>query len=57
MFIQSTNDKFGPRPAMEAYFARLQEPKKLVWVEAADHFFAGALPEFEEAVFRVGEDR
>ena len=54
VFIQSTNDQYGPRAAMEAYFERLRGPKELVWVEAADHFFAGALPEFEEAVFRVG---
>jgi alpha/beta superfamily hydrolase len=57
VFIQSTNDQFGPRPAMEAWFERLRGPKRLVWVEAADHFFAGALPEFEEAVYRVGIDR
>ena len=54
VFIQSTNDQYSPRPAMEAYFERLSGPKELVWVEAADHFFAGALLEFEEAVFRVG---
>lgn len=54
VFIQSTNDQFGPRPAMEAYFDRLRDPKKLIWVEASDHFFLGALDEFEEAVFRVG---
>ena len=54
VFIQSTNDQFGPRPAMEAYFERLRGPKKLIWVEAADHFFAGALDEFEEAVQKTG---
>jgi alpha/beta superfamily hydrolase len=53
-FIQSTNDQYGARPAMEAYFARLKEPKQLIWVAASDHFFAGALDEFEEAVLRVG---
>ena len=50
IFIQSTHDQYGPAPAMEAYFAGLQEPKKLVWVEAGDHFFAGALDQLEEAV-------
>jgi len=35
---------------MESYFATLPEPKKLVWVEAQDHFFAGGLDRFEEAV-------
>jgi alpha/beta superfamily hydrolase len=54
-FIQSTNDQYGPRPAMEAYFARLRGPKELIWVAAADHFFAGGLEEFEAAVVRVGE--
>lgn len=50
IFIQSTNDQFGPRAAMEAYFETLQQPKQLVWVEARDHFFAGGLDQFEEAV-------
>ena len=54
VFIQSTNDQFGPVPAMQSYFDRLPEPKRLVWVEAADHFFADALAAFEDAVFRVG---
>ena len=53
VFIQSTNDQFGPVAAMQAYFDRLSGPRQLIWVEAADHFFAGALPEFEEAVYRV----
>jgi alpha/beta superfamily hydrolase len=55
VFIQSTHDEFGPRDAMESYFAPLAGPKDLIWVEARDHFFAGALDEFEEAVFRVGQ--
>ena len=54
IFIQSTNDQFGPREAMESYFGSLKDPKELIWVEARDHFFADGLDEFEEAVFRVG---
>jgi alpha/beta superfamily hydrolase len=50
IFIQSANDQFGPRAAMEAYFETLEQPKQLVWVEARDHFFAGGLDEFEEEV-------
>jgi alpha/beta superfamily hydrolase len=53
VFIQSTNDQFGPRAAMEAYFETLEQPKQLVWVEARDHFFAGALDEFEDVVYRI----
>jgi alpha/beta superfamily hydrolase len=54
IFIQSTHDQFGPRDAMQAYFDTLEPPKELIWVEARDHFFAGALDEFEEAVYRAG---
>jgi alpha/beta superfamily hydrolase len=54
IFIQSTNDEFGPRPTMQSYFDSLNEPKKLLWVEARDHFFAGALDKFEEAVAGLG---
>jgi hypothetical protein len=50
IFIQSTRDQYGPRAAMEALYAKLPEPKELVWIEAADHFFAGALEELEERV-------
>lgn len=52
IFIQSTHDEFGPMPAMQAYFDALSQPKELIWVEAQDHFFAGALDLFEQAVFR-----
>jgi uncharacterized protein len=50
VFIVSTHDQFCAVPAMEAYFAGLPEPKELIWVEAQDHFFTGALDEFEKAV-------
>jgi len=51
-FILSTHDEFCAVDTMEAYFARLTGPKELIWIEARDHFFTGALDEFEEAVFR-----
>lgn len=50
IFIQSTNDEFGPRESLQSFFDKLPEPKQLVWVEAKDHFFKDALPEFEEVV-------
>ena len=53
-FILSTQDEFCPVEAMENYFAGLPGPKELIWIKADDHFFTGALDEFEEAVFRVG---
>jgi alpha/beta superfamily hydrolase len=54
VFILSTHDEFCPVAAMEEYFAGLPGPKELIWLEARDHFFAGALDELEETVFRVG---
>lgn len=54
IFIQSTNDQYGPREATQKYFDSLEEPKKLIWIEAKDHFFAGALDAFEQVVFELG---
>ena len=51
-FIHSTHDRYGPRETMESLFARVAPPKELVWIEARDHFFAGALDDFEAAVVR-----
>jgi len=53
VYIQSTNDEFCALAAMETYFAGLKGEKQLIWVEARDHFFSGALDEFEETVYRV----
>jgi uncharacterized protein len=53
VFLQSTHDQYGPRADFERAFAEWAEPKRLVWIEAADHFFAGALEEFEAAVLEA----
>jgi uncharacterized protein len=53
IFIQSSHDEFGPRPELDALYATLPEPKQLIYIEAADHFFAGALDELEEALIRL----
>lgn len=50
IFIQSTNDEFGPRSEFEPWFESLDQPKQLIWIEAKDHFFAGSLDAFEHAV-------
>ena len=50
IFIQSTHDEFGPRTELEAVYARLSQPKQLIWIEATDHFFGGALEQLEEEV-------
>jgi uncharacterized protein len=43
LFVQGGNDEFGSRENIEALFATLPEPKQLVFVEGADHFFTGQL--------------
>jgi len=53
VFIQSTNDQFGPRPEFERVFAGVPDPKELIWVPSEDHFFKGALEEFEDSVAGV----
>ena len=52
-FISSTHDQFAPRNEMEALYAGIAEPKQMIWIEAEDHFFRGALDEFEEAVLNL----
>ncbi len=56
VFVVSTHDEFCAVPAMETYFAALEEPKELIWIEAPNHFFSGALDEFEDAIYRVGAE-
>jgi uncharacterized protein len=48
LFVQSTVDEFGPRTELEALFETMAEPKDLHFIEAGDHFFAGALEKLEE---------
>lgn len=55
-FVQSTNDEHGPRRELEAIFEWLAEPKTLKFIEAGDHFFAGALDQLEEAIFAIGSE-
>jgi alpha/beta superfamily hydrolase len=50
LFLQGARDQFGARERVESLFARLPEPKKLVFVEDADHFFAGKLPQMAHAL-------
>ncbi len=54
VFIQSTNDEHGPLRDLEALVTSLLGPKLLIPVEARDHFFAGALEQFEDIVYSLG---
>jgi alpha/beta superfamily hydrolase len=53
VFVQSTRDQYGPADELEALVATLPEPKRLVFIEAQDHFFAGALENLEEEIARL----
>ena len=52
-FIQSTIDEFGPKEQLEAAFQGFAEPKHLEFIEAGDHFFAGALDRLEETIAAI----
>ena len=50
LFVSGARDQFGPRAKLEALVASVPEPKKLVVIEGADHFFEGRLREMREAI-------
>ena len=50
LFVSGARDQFGPRSKLEALVASIPEPKKLVVIEGADHFFEGRLRELREAI-------
>jgi alpha/beta superfamily hydrolase len=50
LFISGARDQFGPRAKLEALVASVPEPRKLVLIEGADHFFEGRLRELRESV-------
>jgi uncharacterized protein len=54
VFVQSTHDQYGPVAELEPLVASLPEPKKLVLVEATDHFFAGGLEQLEREIASLG---
>jgi alpha/beta superfamily hydrolase len=50
LFVSGARDQYGPRTKLEALVRSLPEPKKLVVIEGADHFFEGRLRELREAI-------
>jgi hypothetical protein len=41
LFISGDHDEFGPHELLSQVWERAPEPKRLVWIEGADHFFQG----------------
>jgi alpha/beta superfamily hydrolase len=50
LFVSGTRDQFAPEPRIRELVAAAAEPKKLVLIPDADHFFEGRLRELKEQI-------
>jgi uncharacterized protein len=50
VFVQGEEDEVCPVEAMRAFYARLEEPKDLVVIDAANHLFDGQATEVGDAL-------
>lgn len=50
LFVSGSRDQFAPKAQLQQMVAAVPEPKKLVFIEAADHFFEGRLRELRETI-------
>ncbi len=50
LFVSGSRDQFGPPGKLEALVNTFADPKRLVRIEAGDHFFEGRLRELREAI-------
>jgi hypothetical protein len=50
LFVSGTRDRYGPVAEVEAAIALAHEPKELVWISEADHFFARRLEDVRQAI-------
>jgi len=50
LFVSGSRDQFGSRVQLEEMARMAADPKKLVIIESADHFFEGRLKEMREAI-------
>jgi alpha/beta superfamily hydrolase len=50
LFVSGAADQYGPREQLERLIARAAEPRKLVLIEGADHFFDGRLQELRAVI-------
>ena len=41
LFISGDRDQYGPRDVVEPLLQSVAEPKQIVWIEGAEHFFQG----------------
>jgi alpha/beta superfamily hydrolase len=50
LFVSGSRDQFAPAGKLEALVNTFADPKKLVRIEAGDHFFEGRLREMRETM-------
>jgi len=50
LFISGDRDQYGPAAQVEAVVATAPEPKQMIWVAGADHFFVGKLDQVQAAI-------
>ncbi|MFY9740651.1 MAG: alpha/beta fold hydrolase [Candidatus Sulfotelmatobacter sp.] len=50
LFVSGSRDPFGPREKLEQLVASASDPKKLILIEGADHFFEGRLREVRQII-------
>jgi uncharacterized protein len=50
LFVSGSRDQFAPAGKLEALVSTFSEPKKLIRIEAGDHFFEGRLKEMRVAI-------
>jgi alpha/beta superfamily hydrolase len=50
LFISGDHDLFGPVADVEAVVATAPEPKQMVWIRDADHFFVGKLDQMQATI-------
>jgi alpha/beta superfamily hydrolase len=50
LFVNGSRDQYAPSGKLEALVETCAEPKKLVRIEAGDHFFEGRLREMRDAI-------
>ncbi len=50
LFVEGSEDEYGPRAQVEELVARFAPPKRLEWIEGADHYFTGKLEEYQQVI-------
>jgi len=50
LFISGDHDQYGPQASVQAVVGTAPEPKELVWITGADHFFVGKLDQVDAAI-------